>query len=452
MLKTSNKIRCFFIFFGILLCVITKGFTQNGFFLPHYVKSDKISFKLINNLVVIPVELNGTHLTFLLDTGVNSTIIFSLFEEDSLKLNNARFIKLRGLGEGGSISALKSDKNILKIGKAIDVNHSLYVIYDDSFNLSTRMGIPIHGIVGYEYFKNFIIKTNYITKKITTYNPRNYNQKKCKKCQTFDLIIKENKPFIKLDITSHDKIEEVILLIDSGSSDSIWLFDQKGYIDENNKNYFEDFLGQGLSGDIFGKRSILTKIKIGEFVLNEVKVAFPDKKFLRNTNFFKARNGSIGAEILKRFTVLIDYPSQKITLKKNSYFKDPFNYNMSGLTLEHDGVILVKDKQQGGFNNSLNINQSNENNGVVKIPLRTVYNFYLAPRYIVAAIRENSPAALAGIKKGDEIISVNGKKTYRYKLQELIGLFSSNVGKKIYMNVGTNGVISRRKFTLKKVF
>ena len=72
--------------------------------------------------MVIPVEVNGTKLTFLLDTGVSSTIMFSLSEIDSLALNDSKLIRLRGLGEGGSIPALKSSLNRIKIGKVTDIN------------------------------------------------------------------------------------------------------------------------------------------------------------------------------------------------------------------------------------------------------------------------------------------------------------------------------------------
>jgi len=436
---------------GVLLCMISKGNSQNGFFLPANLQKDHIRFELINNLVVIPIELNGTKLTFILDTGVKSTIVFSLSKEDSIQLNNARSIKLRGLGEGGSITALKSDNNTLRIGNARDINHTVYVIFDETFNLSKKMGVPIHGIIGYDLFKNFIVKTNYNSKRISLFNHQSYKQKSCKKkCQEFNLKIKDNKPYIDVNVLTNGKSEVVTLLIDSGSSDAFWLFDEERFLDQNSKNYFNDYLGQGLSGGIFGKRSKLDKVEIGDFHMNNVKVAYPDKLSLENVKIFEDRDGSVGGEILRRFTTIIDYSSKKIILKKNSKFNDSFYYNMSGLTIEHDGVVLVKDKQDM-IGATISANRTN-NNDLVNIPLSTVYNFYLAPRFVVSEIRENSPAALAGIKKGDEILHVNGKPTYRYKLHELISLFTSHEGKKISMVVETNGRVSKRKFTLKKVF
>ncbi len=425
-----------------------KGYSQDGFALLNNLKVDKINFKLINNLVVIPVKVNGTELTFLLDTGVSSTIMFSLAEVDSLQLNNTKTVKLRGLGEGGSITALKSNKNFLRIGNAVDLDHTVYVIFDKSLNLSTRMGIPIHGIIGYEFFKNLVVKTNYISRKLSFYNPKTYVPKKCRKCEVFDLIIQNKKVYLKLDITTSkysENTEEVNLLIDSGSSDAIWLFDYKEFVKDTLLKSFDDFLGQGLSGSIFGKRSKLSQIEIGSFNLKNVKVAFPDKASMENIKFFEERDGSIGGDILKRFTIIMDYRNKKISLKKNSKFKVSFHYNMSGLTLKHDGVVLAKDK-----NNSKNDSKFSTD-GSISIPLKTIYNFYLAPRFVVSEIRKGSPADLVGIKVGDEIVSVNGKVTHDYELHEIIGLFASKAGRKISLKINRNGVIFRKKFYLKEV-
>lgn len=46
-----------------------------------------IPFQLINSLIFIPVQLNGVNLTFLLDSGVANTIIFSTQDKD-LSLND----------------------------------------------------------------------------------------------------------------------------------------------------------------------------------------------------------------------------------------------------------------------------------------------------------------------------------------------------------------------------
>jgi hypothetical protein len=70
---------------------------QNTFELINTQKA-VIPFKFINNLIFIPVNINGAELTFLLDTGVSETILFSL-DNKELKLGNVEKVKFSGLGE-----------------------------------------------------------------------------------------------------------------------------------------------------------------------------------------------------------------------------------------------------------------------------------------------------------------------------------------------------------------
>ena len=300
---------------------------QNGFSLPNGVKKTRVKFELVNNLVIVPVELNGTKLSFLVDTGVNTSLLFSVAENDSLELKNAIPTKIRGLGEGGSIDALKSDNNVLSVGKAKDTQHSLYVVFDESLNFSPRMGVAVHGILGFDFFKSFVVKTDYIGQVLTLYDRQYLSGKPCRNCSEFDLTFYSNKPFINVKISEELGMQNALLLIDSGSSDALWLFREGTHISETPKNYFQDYLGLGLSGSIFGKRAKVAALELGPYRLEEVGTSFPDQEALKNIVFFKHREGSIGAAVLKRFTVYMDYRNKKMYLKKNGNLINNYTHN-----------------------------------------------------------------------------------------------------------------------------
>ncbi len=87
----------------ILLFIVLNsafGYSQGSFELPKTIEREIFSFTLKSNRVIVPIKINGVELDFLLDSGVNATILFSLENKDSIQLNNAKSIKLKGLGEG----------------------------------------------------------------------------------------------------------------------------------------------------------------------------------------------------------------------------------------------------------------------------------------------------------------------------------------------------------------
>ncbi len=432
------------------LCFSVASVAQIGFFLQNNKKRDKIPFKLVNNLPIVQIEINGTPLSFILDTGVKSTILFSLEEADSLQLRNTNPVMLQGLGSGGAVEALRSLNNKVKVGSAIDNDHDLYIIFDSTLNFSPRMGIPVHGILGNEFFQNFIVKINYATEVITIYNPKKNKLKACRKCEDLPLNFVGGKSYFSLQVESENASKEVTLLVDSGSSDVMWLFDAAGFIQESPPNYFKDFLGLGLSGNIFGKRTRIRKLSVGGLQLKEVNTSFPEEEAIVKARYYEDRDGSVGGGFLSRFTVTFDYANKMVRFKKNRKFKEPFHYNMSGLTLEHQGMELVKEERQASVNtNRMNQNESLSANS---ISVTTEVHFSLVPKYIVAEIREGSPADLAGIQKGDEVISINGKPCYQYKLYKLIEIFSSDEGKRISLEIKRGDYINKFKFTLKSVF
>ena len=414
-------------------------------------KFEKVRFELVNNLMVVPVELNGTKLKFILDSGVNSPILFNLTQEDSIQINKVSQISLRGLGEGEPIEALKSVENTFKIGGAVSYDQMLYVVLDKDLNFSTSLGIPVHGIIGYDLFKDFVVEANYAKQTLKFYNPENYEYKPSNKRETIPLSIIGNKAFVDGAITREDDTEiPVKLLVDTGSSDALWLFHnpEKG-LEIPDINY-EDFLGKGLSGNIFGKRTKLKGMRIGSFEFNEAKAAFPYEASFYAIKNLGDRNGSVGGEVLKRFNIIFDYPNNKISLTKNASFNDPFQYNLAGIDLQHNGVRYISEQitDPRGVVNS----QPKETFGNVQILMQNRTRLSLVPEIIVSGIRAGSPAAEAGLKEGDVILAVNGKRVHDYKLQEILEMLNERKGKRVRVLIERYDRDILYSFVLKDLF
>lgn len=442
-------------FILLLLTSITLQ-AQDGFRLPEGETGDKIKFELANNLIIIPVELNGVQLSFILDTGVGSTILFSIDKRKSLELKNASKIYLRGLGNEAPAEAIKSTSNILKIGNAYSDDHTVYMIFDESMNFSPLMGFPVHGIIGYDFFKKFILNINYSKGVIKVYDPISYKYKKCKRCYQTDLNLDNNRkrPMIKAKYKTDKGLVDVNLLLDSGSSSALWLFENPDIGITVPEESFGDFLGKGFNGDIYGKKTKVEGLSIGDFEIKQVTASFPDSLYIQGISL-KTRQGSIGGSVLKRFNMIIDYPNKKITYKKNRFFNKPFHYNMSGLIIQHNGVRIAKNYniRRGPSRPSLDF--VTKENGKISINVFKAdvssFVYSLEPEYKITEVRPDSPAAVVGLMKGDNVLEVNGKKASLYKLSDLNDLFYSEEGKRITIRVERLGVEMKFTFRLKKV-
>lgn len=436
----SVSILCFFLI-GLF------GFSQSRFVIENKQRSSSIRFKLINNLVVIPVEVNGVELSFLLDTGVSKPIIFNFLNvSDTLNIKETETIFLRGLGEGKMVEALKSKNNIFKIGEAIKLNQDLYAVFNANLDLSPRLGIPIHGIIGFDLFRDLVVRINYSTQRLKLTELQAYKSKKCRTCETFNLEFYNGKPYLNAKVEIDGKNIPVKLLIDSGGSDALWLFENEALGIHSSDKFFYDFLGYGLNGSVYGKRSKVDKFSLKSFELKKANVAYPDSSSVIFAQQIRNRNGSLAGNILKRFNVVFNYQKARVTLKKNRYFNQPFSYNKSGIELAHDGVRIVKEESGSALKPRENL----ENR--TRVVIEAQYKMALKPAYGIVELRENSPAEKAGLRKGDIVISINGKQTHQYSLQEIMQMFHDDTGKKIRLRVERNGTPLNFSFVLTDFF
>lgn len=440
--------------FRSLICVILFTCSLNILAQSQFQFTDSkskatIPFKLVNNLIVIPVEVNGVNLNFLLDTGVEETILFSIDETSEIVFSEIEKIKMKGFGSKESFEGYKSTKNKIKIKNFEDNNHLIFLVLDQEINISSQVGVPINGIIGYNFFKNHFIKIDYEASKIIVYKDVNKQIKKFKAYSKVPLILHEGKPYITSKSVFETTQLDTKLLIDTGNSDAVWLFKSTNKNIQVPEMVFEDYLGLGFSGDVYGLRARINEFKINDFVFSKPLVAFPDTLATKDIDNIYNRNGSIGAELMKRFTVAFDYQNNMMYLKKNKFFDDDFNFNMSGIEIQHQGLQWI----QEAFLDNTNKGSTNDlfdTNGN-RISHQLKYKFELKPVYIIASVRKNSPAEFAGLKKDDVIVKINKKDDFDFNLQQINDLLKSEEGRTIEFQVERNGKPLKIKFQLKSI-
>lgn len=412
-------------------------------------KRDKIviPFELSNNLIIIDVEINNVKLSMLLDTGSDRNLLFSFPENDTIEFFNTKKIKINGFGKGDLIEGLVSSNNQLKVKDYVDTNFELLLITDENISIINKLGIPINGIIGYSFFKDYVVELNYQRKRVILYKSlQSISQRKIRKYNSEKLSLIDNKPYINLQTNIGDENHEVTLLMDSGLGDGLWLFESDSL--KCHGKAFKDVLGRGLGGDVVGKKSRVEKLLVSKFILHEALVSFPDEVSYNKLNIIEGRNGSLGGEVIKRFNWFIDYKNELAYFKPNKYFNDSFNYNMSGIEVQHSGIQWIKEEvRSNSTSTNINANEFVFDNSNARFN----YKYQLKPVFEIYSVRENSPAMKAGLKEGDKILSINGKKDYAYTIQKITDLFQSDEGKNITIEVEREGEVLKFKFQLEKI-
>lgn len=403
-----------------IMFVSNIAIAQNNSIHLHFKKSKAkkydIKFEMVHNLIIIPVFINDSDtLKFILDTGVSHTMITNINGARGISFNFAREVKLYGLGKGNEITAYHSFGNLIELPGIIGFNHNVIILEDEYDFLSQGLGTQIHGLIGYDIFESFTVEIDYMSKRITLYDPNFYASRKkdkaLKKSKIVDINIVKKKPYVNAKvINEYNEISDVNLLVDSGASHALSLFPSSDLKLSVPENSLYAFIGVGLSGDIFGYIGKVNKFILGDFKFKRPIILYPEDEFIQLSKIESNRNGSLGADILKRFTVTFNYKEKEMILKPNSNFKDDFKYNLSGID--------------------------------IFTPYPDV------PIYQIAKIRQGSPAWIAGLEEGDQIVMINGVETTFYSLSNVIQMMQSKEGRKMTVGIKRNNEIFSARFTL----
>lgn len=369
-----------------------------GFYIKDDSKRVLLPFAQVNNLIIIPVSLNnGPPLNFLFDTGVKSNILFSKSIGDELGLIYSRKLNLVGADGQTVLSASVSTNNTVDLGEIEGRLQAILVLDEDFLELEKVLGIPIYGVIGYEFFKYNPIKIDYDISRLSFYEPDSFKWRPFG-YRTAAIQIEDNKPYVLTQIKQADGSDLwAKLLIDTGANHSLLLNRETSEDIVLPEGALESDLGRSLGGDLYGFIGRVDRLTFGGLNLRKVLTSYPDATEFSNIILGTGRFGSLGSELLSRMKLIIDYPRQRIFYKKSASFHQPFEYDMSGIT-----VRLI------------NVDEG---------------------RVYVSQVKKDSPAHNSGIQQFDEIFSINKVPIFFWKISDINDLFRSEEGRVITLGI-----------------
>jgi hypothetical protein len=382
------------ILFSVFLCCCLFSAQAQYFSLDSNRNRINMPFQFVRNLVIIKLKINNRGpFNFILDTGVGQMIITEPSLVDSINISSKRTVKISGFGEGNDLEAFITSPLKVEM-KGISCKYITAAIFKkDFFGLSNYAGMRIHGLLGYEFFSHLVVRVNFADSTITAFKPTTVSR--FKKWSKISLNIEENRPYFETYVTcDNDAERKVKFLVDLGAGHAMTLenvTDKKIY----SSKVIDGNLGIGIKGLISGSLGRIKAIDIGKYKLKNLIASYPDGDFTKTLSI--PRDGNLGIDVLKKFTIVFDYPGNALYLKPSLGYNAHFEHDMSGLEYYASG---------GSFNH-----------------------------IIINRVEPGSPGDKAGLEKDDEITAINFKPVSSMSLEQIDEIFRSRDNRILLLDV-----------------
>lgn len=377
-------------------------------------KKVEIPFERQENFIIVKVLFqNFLPLRFIVDTGAEHTILTKKEMAGLMQIPYERKITIMGTDLRTQITAYIARKVNLGLTN-LTYTKDIIVLDEDYLHFDRFAGLDVHGVLGAEVFKGYIVKFDFVKHIMTVYDPSVFKPSDHRKYDELPIEIIRSKPYltVKSRIQS-DSVVNLKLLIDTGASLSMLLhtYSTPGLVLPSQT--IRGSIGMGFGGDIEGVVGRVRDVEIGKHRLPLPVCNFQELMQLSDSSFINGRNGLLGSEILSRFNMIIDFNQEKIYLQPNRFFPIEFSYDRSGITLIASGIDLKK--------------------------------------FLVQDVLENSPAYEAGVRKGDEITKVNGFPSRFFTLSAINSKLQAKIGKTVRLTLRRNTEVIKVKCKLREL-
>ncbi|HWG29235.1 MAG TPA: aspartyl protease family protein [Steroidobacteraceae bacterium] len=346
---------------------------------PRGKASVTVPFRLLNNHIYVMASIGGQEpIPFVFDTGATDILEASAAKRLGIAVEGA----LPGGGFGDQIAAFG-------FAKVKSVSLGGLTLPDQVFGTQTSPGwIAVEGaqsdgLLGYEFVKRAVLSIDYAKRTLTFTRQEAFHPPK--DVTAIPFTFDEHIPMVTASLDGHTGEFE----IDTGSRGALIVMHpfatSNALVDKYHATRLET-IGYGVGGP---SKALLARA--GELTIGSTKITGPITELINDTSGQAAAThtaGNIGGDLLKRYTVTLDYAHQLLWLQPNELAGQAEVFDRAGVWIARakDGAIEIAD------------------------------------------VANDSPAAKAGIATGDEILAVNGKPARDVQLYELRDEFKGAVG------------------------
>lgn len=356
-----------------------------------------IPFELNNRHIMVKAKVNGQPITFVLDTGDQVAIV---------DLDLARRMNLSLSGEvrvGGAGAAISTGAMVQNATFTIDglegFSQPVRMAVPLGKVLSPRAGRAFEGIIGQEFIQQFVVEIDYQAQILRLHDKEKFVYNGAG--ESIPIKFMHGHPILEAEVTPVGSTAPLKgkFVLDTGAGLALALYSpfvsEHGLLGPETKT-IRSLGGAGAGGETTGRIGRVTELKIGNYTIKSPITMFSQDK----AGAFASNQlaGNIGARVVNKFRLFLDYDRKRIIFEPNSTFAAPYDHAQSGMSVVAEG---------------------------------SDYRVFR-----IRAVLENSPASEAGLLKDDIITGVNNQAATELTLSKLNELFERPVPYKLTIRRG----------------
>jgi predicted aspartyl protease len=363
----------------------------------------EVPFKVAGDAMFVDVTVNSRPVTLLFDTGFSGSFVLDPSVDVGKATGTIMLRDFVGQFEAPTVPV----KSVGFGGKNIDVS-SMTIVKKDSSGLSAGYGLHCDGMMGFEVIAPYVVEINF-EKSRFIFHPRksvDLSKRTPDGVKTFAarmLPIGANS--IELLVEAHNG-QKMKLALDTGNAFFATthrdVLERIGVWEEGKKpNYMRQSMvasGPVDSWDLLMKDTKIYGVPVPESIWNIIDLPASSAE----------GDGTVGFRFLRNFNITIDVEQRRVWLE-----------NFTG---------SVKSEEKGS------------------IGLYAVHD-PSRKRMRIAYVTPGGPADLAGIKRGDDLLGIDGKELTILTFQQILDLLEGEVGTKVKLALSRGGGLLRHELT-----
>jgi Aspartyl protease/PDZ domain len=295
-------------------------------------------FQLSGGIILVQATIDASKdtLSFIMDTG-----------SSGISLDSTTCTSL-------GLVSVHSDTTIRGIGgiRTVDFtnNHTLHFpgLKVDSLNfhindydlLTTVYGIKIDGIIGYSFFKRYIVTVDFDSSVVKVFSKGSFRYPRGG--HLLHPVI-SNLPVLPLKLRDNRDVNSRFYF-DTGAGLCLLLSSEfaedSAFMRKKRKKFITQV--EGMGGKVQIELTTVKEVKIGPYRFRWVPAYIFDD--VGGVISYPYLGGVLGNDLLRRFNMVINYGKREIHIRPNGRFNEPFDYSYTGMFMYYiDGEIQAVD-------------------------------------------------------------------------------------------------------------